>query len=83
MLWKSIKNNIFLYSLSLSNTINYIFYFPFVILYLFAKDDLSKINYMQIYLFFIIYDLIRNLTANCIRKISKCFGINNIKMFWH
>ena len=78
MLWKSIKNNIFLYSLSLSNTINYIFYFPFVILYLFAKDDLSKINYMQIYLFFIIYDLIRNLTANCIRKISKCFGINKI-----
>ena len=78
MLWKSIKNNIFLYSLSLSNTINYIFYFPFVILYLFAKDDLSKINYMQIYLFFIIYDFIRNLTANCIRKISKCFGINKI-----
>ena len=78
MLWNTIKNNIFLYSLSLSNTINYIFYFPFVLLYLLAKDDLSKINYIQIYLFFIIYDLIRNLTANFIRKISKCFGINKI-----
>ena len=78
MLWNTIKNNIFLYSLSLSNTINYIFYFPFILLYLLAKDDLSKINYIQIYLFFIIYDLIRNLTANCIRKISKCFGINKI-----
>ena len=78
MLWKSIKNNIFLYSLSLSNTINYIFYFPFVILYLLAKDDLSKINYIQIYLFFIIYDLIRNLSANLIRKISKFIGINKI-----
>jgi len=78
MLWKSIKNNIFLYSLSLSNTINYIFYFPFVILYLLAKDNLSKINYIQIYLFFIIYDLIRNLSANLIRKISKFIGINKI-----
>ena len=78
MLWNTIKNNIFLYSLSLSNTINYIFYFPFILLYLLAKDDLSKINYIQIYLFFIIYDLIRNLTANFIRKISKCFGINKI-----
>ena len=78
MLWKSIKNNIFLYSLSLSNTINYIFYFPLVILYLLAKDDLSKINYIQIYLFFIIYDLIRNLSANLIRKISKFIGINKI-----
>ena len=78
MLWNTIKNNIFLYSLSLSNTINYIFYFPFVLLYLLAKDDLSKMNYIQIYLFFIIYDFIRNLTANFIRKISKCFGINKI-----
>ena len=78
MLWKSIKNNIFLYSLSLSNTINYIFYFPLIILYLLAKDDLSKINYIQIYLFFIIYDLIRNLSADLIRKISKFIGINKV-----
>ena len=78
MLWKSIKNNIFLYSLSLSNTINYIFYFPLIILYLLAKDDLSKINYIQIYLFFVIYDLIRNLSADLIRKISKFIGINKI-----
>ena len=78
MLWKSIKNNIFLYSLSLSNTINYIFYFPFILLYFFSKDDLSKLNHIQIYLFFIVYDLIRNLSANFIRKISEIFGINKI-----
>ena len=76
MVWKSIKNNIFLYSLSLSNTINYIFYFPFILLYLCEKNEMSKINYIQIYLFFIIYDFTRNLSANFIRRISKYFGIN-------
>ena len=75
---KSIKNNIFLYSLSLSNYINYIFYFPFILLYLFNNDNLSKIYYIQIYIFFIIYDLTRNLSSNFIRKISNCFGINRI-----
>ena len=75
---KSIKNNIFLYSLSLSNHINYIFYFPFILLYLFNNDNLSKIYYIQIYIFFIIYDLTRNLSSNFIRKISNCFGINRI-----
>ena len=75
---KSIKNNIFLYSLSLSNTVNYIFYFPFIILYLLENDNLTKTKYIQIYLFFIIYDLIRNLTANFIRKISKYIGINKL-----
>ena len=75
---KSIKNNIFLYSLSLSNYINYIFYFPFILLYLFNNDNLSKIYYIQIYIFFIIYDLTRNLSSNLIRKISNCFGINRI-----
>ena len=75
---KSIKNNIFLYSLSLSNYINYIFYFPFILLYLFNNDNLSKIYYIQIYIFFIIYDLARNLSSNLIRKISNCFGINRI-----
>ena len=76
MVWKSIKNNIFLYSLSLSNTINYIFYFPFILLYLCEKNEMRKINYIQIYLFFIIYDFTRNLSANFIRRISKYFGIN-------
>ena len=75
---KSIKNNIFLYSLSLSNYINYIFYFPFILLYLFNNDNLSKIYYIQIYIFFIIYELTRNLSSNLIRKISNCFGINRI-----
>ena len=54
MLWNNIKNNIFLYSLSLSNTINYIFYFPFVLLYLFAKDDLSKIDKIK-YIYFSLF----------------------------
>ena len=75
---KSIKNNIFLYSLSLSNYINYIFFFFFILLYLFNNDNLSKIYYIQIYIFFIIYDLTRNLSSNFIRKISNCFGINRI-----
>lgn len=78
MVWKSVKNNIFLYSLSLSNTINYIFYFPFIILYLFEKNNISKLNNIQIYLFFIIYDLTKNLSSNLIRKLSKCIGINKI-----
>ena len=75
---KSIKNNIFLYSLSLSNHINYIFYFPFILLYMFNNDKMTKINYIQIYIFFIIYDLTRNLSSNLIRKISNCVGINKI-----
>ena len=75
---KSLKNNIFLYSLSLSNTINYIFYFPFILLYLFNTENITKINYIQIYIFFIIYDLIRNLSAIFIRKITKFCGMNKI-----
>ena len=75
---KSIKNNIFLYSLSLSNNINYIYYFPFIILYLLNNDNLSKLNYIQIYIFFVIYDLTRNLSSNLIRKISNFVGINKL-----
>ena len=75
---KSVKNNIFLYSLSLSNNINYIYYFPFIILYLFNNDNLSKLNYIQIYIFFVIYDLTRNLSSNLIRKISNFVGINKL-----
>ena len=74
----SIKNNIFLYSLSLSNNINYIYYFPFIILYLLNNDNLSKLNYIQIYIFFVIYDLTRNLSSNLIRKISNFVGINKL-----
>ena len=75
---KSVKNNIFLYSLSLSNNINYIYYFPFIILYLLNNDNLSKLNYIQIYIFFVIYDLTRNLSSNLIRKISNFVGINKL-----
>ena len=75
---KSIKNNIFLYSLSLSNNINYIHYFPFILLYLLNNENLSKLNYIQIYIFFIIYDLTRNLSSNLIRKISNFVGINKL-----
>ena len=75
---KSIKDNVFLYSLSLSNNINYIYYFPFILLYLLNNDNLSKINYIQIYIFFVIYDLTRNLSSNLIRKISNCAGINKL-----
>ena len=78
MSMKSIKDNIFLYSLSLSNNINYIYYFPFILLYLLNNDNLSKINYIQIYIFFVIYDLTRNLSSNLIRKISNCVGINKL-----
>ena len=72
------KNNIFLYSLSLSNTINYIFYFPFILLYLFNSENITKIHYIQIYIFFIIYDFIRNLSAIFIRRISQFCGMNKI-----
>ena len=75
---KSIKDNVFLYSLSLSNNINYIYYFPFILLYLLNNDNLSKINYIQIYIFFVIYDLTRNLSSNLIRKISNFVGINKL-----
>lgn len=78
MSMKSIKDNVFLYSLSLSNNINYIYYFPFILLYLLNNDNLSKINYIQIYIFFVIYDLTRNLSSNLIRKISNCVGINKL-----
>ena len=78
---KSIKDNVFLYSLSLSNNINYIYYFPFILLYLLNNDNLSKINYIQIYIFFVIYDLTRNLSSNLIRKISNCVGINKLISF--
>ena len=78
MSMKSIKDNVFLYSLSLSNNINYIYYFPFILLYLLNNDNLSKINYIQIYIFFVIYDLTRNLSSNLIRKISNFVGINKL-----
>ena len=71
-----IKNNILLYLLSLSNTINYIFYFPFILLYLFEIDDLKSIEAIKLYIFFIIYDLIRNTFTNILQKIVNCFGLN-------
>jgi hypothetical protein len=76
MEWNSIKNNIFLYLLSLSNAINYIFYFPFILLYLVESNDLKNIDFIKIYIFFIIYDLVRNVLFFIIRKIIYCFGIN-------
>ena len=71
-----IKNNILLYLFSLSNTINYIFYFPFILLYLFEIEDLNSINAIKLYIFFIIYDLIRNTFTNYIQKTVNCFGLN-------
>ena len=71
-----IKNNILLYLLSLSNTINYIFYFPFILLYLFEIDNLKSIEAIKLYIFFIIYDLIRNTFTNILQKIVNCFGLN-------
>lgn len=76
MKWNSIKNNVFLYLLSLSNAINYIFYFPIILLYLVESNDLKIFDYIKIYIFFIIYDLIRNIFSFLIRKIIHCFGIN-------
>ena len=76
MEWKSIKNNIFLYFLSLSNAINYIFYFPIIILYLVESDSLKNIDFIKLYIFFIIYDLVRNIFFFIIRKIIYCVGLN-------
>ena len=81
MEWKSIKNNIFLYFLSLSNAINYIFYFPLIILYLVESNILRNIEFIKIYTFFIIYDLIRNILFFIIRKIIYCIGLNKIITF--
>ena len=75
----SLINNIFLYLLSLSNTINYIFYFPFILFYLIESDNLEIISSIKIYIFFIIYDLLINIFINPIQKLLYCIGIN-IKM---
>ena len=76
MILNSIKNNFFLYFLSLSNSINYIFYFPFILLYIFESDRLDYIDFIKIYIFFIIYDLIRNIFLTIIHKFSNYFGLN-------
>ena len=76
MVLKSIKNNIFLYLLSLSNSINYIFYFPFILFYLLETEKLEFIDSIKIYIFFIIYDLIRNIFMSFINKTSNCLGLN-------
>ena len=78
MVLKSIKNNLFLYLLSLSNCINYIFYFPLILFYLAEEDNLQYLDSIKIFTFFIIYDLIRNIFLSCIRKITYYFGINKI-----
>ena len=44
MVLKSIKNNLFLYLLSLSNCINYIFYFPLILFYLAEEDNLQYLD---------------------------------------
>ena len=76
MLYEKIKNNIFLYLLSLSSTINYIFYFPFIILYLLEIDILKRIEFIKISIYFIIYDLIRNIFITSLKRIAYCIGIN-------
>ena len=76
MAWEVIKNNIILYLLSLSNTINYIFYFPFILLFLFEIENLKSIDAIKLYVFFIIYDLIRNTFTNIMQKMVNCFGLN-------
>ena len=75
---KSIKNNLFLYLLSLSSCINYIFYFPLILFYLVEEDDLKYLDSIKIFTFFIIYDLIRNIFLSCIRRITYYFGVNKI-----
>jgi len=78
MVLKSIKNNLFLYLLSLSNCINYIFYFPLILLYLVEEENLLYLDSIKIFTFFIIYDLIRNIFLSCIRRITYYFGVNKI-----
>lgn len=78
MVLKSIKNNLFLYLLSLSNCINYIFYFPLILLYLVEEENLLYLNSIKIFTFFIIYDLVRNIFLSCIRRITYYFGVNKI-----
>ena len=78
MVLKSIRNNLFLYLLSLSNCINYIFYFPLILFYLVEEDNLQYLDSIKIYTFFIIYDLIRNIFLPCTRRITYHFGINKI-----
>ena len=72
----SIKNNIFFYFLSLSNSFNYISYFQFILLYLFETENLTLLESIKIYTFFIIYDLIRNIFINPIQKMALCIGLN-------
>lgn len=76
MEWKSIQNNLFLYLLSLSNTINYIFYFPFILFYSFETGKLNKLDSIKIYIFYIIYDLFRNSFSFYIQKSANLFGLN-------
>ena len=78
MVLKSIKNNIFFYLLSLSNCINYIYYFPLILFYLVEEDNLQYLDSIKIFTFFIIYDLIRNIFLCYIRRIVYYFGVNKI-----
>ena len=76
MICKSIQNNIFLYLLSFSNTINYIFYFPLIFFYIFDIEKVSKLDSIRIYVFFVIYDLFRNLFSCYIQKSVLLLGLN-------
>ena len=75
---KSLKNNLFIFLLSFSNSVNYISYIPFILLYLFEKENISIMIYIELYIFFIAYDLVRSLSVNIIRKISNFIGINKL-----
>ena len=76
MEWSTFINNAFLYLLSLSNTLNYIFYFPFILFYLIELDKFEEVSFIKIYIFFIIYDLIRNFLITPIQKLLYCIGFN-------
>ena len=68
MVLKSIKNNIFLYLLSLSNCINYIFYFPLILFYLVEEDNLQYLDFIKIYTFFIIITCLLQSTVSGVVK---------------
>ena len=76
MEWSTFINNAFLYLLSLSNTLNYIFYFPFILFYLIELDEFEEVSFIKIYIFFIIYDLVRNIFITPIQKLLYCIGFN-------
>ena len=76
MEWSTFINNSFLYLLSLSNTLNYIFYFPFILFYLIELDKFEEVSFIKIYIFFIIYDLVRNILIIPIQKLLYCIGFN-------